>query len=77
MKNTITISMVFISLGLAGCANDNESELGISVSQLRAEQTYNPNAWQENMGYVPDGHGQRSQTSLEGYPSAGVVKKDK
>jgi len=75
MKGTITLTMVFISLSLVGCAND--PELGITVSQLRAEQTYNPNAWQENLGYVPEGSGQRSQTSLEGYPSAGVAKKRK
>lgn len=77
MKNTITISMVFISLGLVGCANEHDSDLGVAVSQLRAEQTYNPNAWQENLGYVPDGNGQRSQTSLKHYPSAGVAKKGK
>ncbi|MBA5762307.1 hypothetical protein H2O73_08140 [Vibrio sp. 404] len=75
MKSTITISMIFISLSLVGCAND--PELGITVSQLRAEQTYNPNASQENLGYVPEGHGPRSQTSLKGYPSAGVAKKRK
>ena len=75
MKNAITMSMVFIGLSLAGCAND--PELGISVSRLQAEQTYNPNAWQENMGYVPDGNGQRSQVSLETYNNNGVAKEDK
>ncbi|ANU35558.1 hypothetical protein RJD38_03400 [Vibrio scophthalmi] len=75
MKNTIAMSMVFIAFGLAGCAND--PELGITVSQLKAEQTYNPNAWQENLGYVPDGNGQRSQVSLETYNNNGVTKEQK
>lgn len=75
MKHVISISTMFIALSLVGCAN--EPALGVSVSQLKAEQVYNPNATQENLGYVPDGHGPRSQTSLENYPSAGIAKKRK
>ncbi|ROV60104.1 hypothetical protein EGH82_10505 [Vibrio ponticus] len=75
MKQVFIFSMAVISLGLIGCAN--EPALGTSVSQLKSAQVYNPNATQENLGYVPEGHGKRSQTSLEGYPRAGVAKKSK
>ncbi|NMS37568.1 hypothetical protein HKA98_01945, partial [Vibrio parahaemolyticus] len=47
---------------------------GISVSQLRAEQTLNPEAWYENLGYLPEGSGERTQVSLEVYNNNGVAK---
>ncbi|APX05272.1 MULTISPECIES: hypothetical protein [Vibrio] len=74
MKNIMIMTICFASFGLFGCAND--PELGISVSQLRAEQTLNPEAWYENLGYLPEGSGQRTQTSLEVYDNNGVAKDD-
>ncbi|HBC3895541.1 MULTISPECIES: hypothetical protein [Vibrio] len=73
MKSIMMITICFTSFGLLGCAND--PELGISVSQLRAEQTLNTNAWYENLGYLPEGSGERTQVSLEIYNNNGVAKK--
>ncbi|GAA5647208.1 MULTISPECIES: hypothetical protein [Vibrio] len=61
-----------LSLVLLGCAN--EPSMGMSVSQLRAEQTLNPTAWQENLGYLPEGSGERTYVSLEVYNNNGVAK---
>lgn len=73
MKNTMIFAICCASLSLSGCAND--PELGISLSQLRAEQTQNPNAWKENLGYLPEGSGERSETSLTIYNNNGSSKK--
>ncbi|MGY0614168.1 hypothetical protein [Vibrio sp. FJH11] len=59
---------------LTGCAND--PELGVALSQLHAEQTLNPNAWYENIDYLPEGSGERTQTSLGVYNNNGVEKKN-
>jgi hypothetical protein len=72
MKKLFLLFTFVTSLGILGCAN--EPDLGISVSQLRAEQTLNPNAWQENLGYLPEGSGERSQVSLEVYNNNGIDK---
>ncbi|WP_261816786.1 hypothetical protein [Vibrio gallicus] len=60
---------IFITLclmvGLVGCSNN--SELGKSVAYLKAEQTYNPNATEENLGVLPEGSGERAQASIKGY----------
>ncbi|EQL94202.1 putative lipoprotein [Vibrio parahaemolyticus VP250] len=41
---------------------------------MRAEQTLNPEAWYENLGYLPEGSGERTQVSLEVYNNNGVAK---
>lgn len=52
-----TAMRAFIYLGgltlLMGCAND--APLGKSVYLLKEEQTYNKNATEENLGFVPTG----------------------
>ncbi|MGP8307465.1 hypothetical protein [Vibrio sp. YIC-376] len=73
MKNIIRLTVCFFTLVLTGCAND--PELGVALSQLQAEQTLNPNAWYENVDYLPEGSGERTQTSLEVYNNNGVAKK--
>lgn len=55
-----------LSVITLGCSS-NEYRLGQSVAQMKAEQTYNPNAAKENQGYVPDGQGERIESSLGVY----------
>ncbi len=74
MKNLIKLVGCLFTLILTGCAND--PELGGALSQLQAEQTLNPNAWYENVDYLPEGSGERTQTSLKVYNNNGVEKKD-
>ncbi len=53
--------LVFLSIltvMILGCAS-NDYPLGQSVAQMKMEQTYNPDAAKENVGYVPDGQGER------------------
>ncbi|MGR5457603.1 hypothetical protein [Vibrio alfacsensis] len=73
MKKTMYFAVCFTSLGLLGCAND--PTLGVSLNQLQTEQTLNPNAWYENVDYVPEGSGERTQTSLQVYNRNGAAKK--
>lgn len=73
MKNLIKFAACFVFLVLTGCAN--EPELGIALSQLREEQTLNSNAWYENLDYVPEGSGERTQNSLKVYNRNGTTKK--
>ncbi|EAQ52905.1 hypothetical protein MED222_21469 [Vibrio sp. MED222] len=65
----IRTMMVFLALVLVGCAND--APLGQSVVQLKVEQTYNPNATQENLEVLPDGTGERMQASYDSYVGKG------
>ncbi|MGF1880331.1 hypothetical protein [Vibrio splendidus] len=65
----IRTMMVFLVILLAGCAND--APLGQSVANLQAEQTYNPNATQENLQVLPDGTGERMQTGYDKYVGKG------
>lgn len=63
MKAFMLISLAAM-LGLSGCANHNHAgvqRLGSHVAQIRSEQTFNPNATQENLGVVPDGNGERME----------------
>ncbi len=69
MKNLSKLALCFVSFALAGCAN--EPKLGVALSQLQAEQTLNPNAWYENVDYLPEGSGQRTQVSLKTYNKNG------
>lgn len=63
MKKVIIALCVIV--GLAGCSNN--PRMGKSVAYLKAEQVYNPNATQENMGLILEGSGERAQASIEGY----------
>lgn len=65
----IRTMMVFLVIVLAGCAND--APLGQSVAQLKMEQTYNPNATQENLQVLPDGTGERMQAGYDAYVGKG------
>lgn len=73
MKKTMHLAVCLTSLGLLGCAND--PALGVALNQLQEEQTLNPNAWYENVEYLPEGSGERSQTSLKVYNRNGAAKK--
>ncbi|TKF66646.1 hypothetical protein FCV55_17750 [Vibrio sp. F13] len=65
----IRTMMVFLTLVLVGCAND--APLGQSVAKLKMEQTYNPNATQENLQVLPDGTGERMQAGYDSYVGKG------
>ncbi|MEZ8543505.1 hypothetical protein CWN85_19315 [Vibrio splendidus] len=65
----IRTMMVFLVILLAGCANN--APLGQSVAKLQAEQTYNPNATQENLQVLPDGTGERMQAGYDKYVGKG------
>ncbi|MEZ8021638.1 MULTISPECIES: hypothetical protein [Vibrio] len=65
----IRTMMVFLALVLVGCAND--APLGQSVAKLKMEQTYNPNATQENLQVLPDGTGERMQAGYDSYVGKG------
>lgn len=65
----IRTMMVFLALVLVGCAND--APLGQSVAKLKMEQTYNPNATQENLQVLPDGTGERMQAGYDKYVGKG------
>ncbi|WP_182008893.1 hypothetical protein [Vibrio sp. B1FLJ16] len=73
MKNTMKLAICFTLLSLTGCAN--EPKLGAALSQLHTEQTLNPNAWYENVDYLPEGSGERTQTSIKVYNNNGSAKK--
>lgn len=63
MKAIVLVSLVVMA-GLTGCANQDHvgvQRLGSHVAQIRSEQTFNPNATQENLGLVPDGNGERME----------------
>ena len=51
---------------LMGCVN-NAERLGSHVAKLRVEQTYDPTATQDNLGYIPTGSGERMETSYQVY----------
>ncbi len=59
MKLNITIAALGISLMLLGCAN--EPALGYHVAKQKSEQTYNPDATQQNQGVMSDGTGERME----------------
>ena len=65
----IRTMMVFLVILLAGCAND--APLGQSVAKLQAEQTYNPNATQDNLQVLSDGTGERMQAGYDKYVGKG------
>ncbi len=73
MKNTMKLAICFMLLSLIGCAN--EPKLGVALSQLQTEQALNPDAWYENLDYLPQGSGDRTQTSLKVYNKNSAVKK--
>lgn len=74
MKKIIGLSACFVALTLAGCSN--EPELGVALNQLQQEQTLNSNAWYENINYLPEGSGERTQNSLGVYNNNGEKKKN-
>ncbi|MCE0494316.1 hypothetical protein [Vibrio salinus] len=65
MKMNIVFLFILTVLTL-GCTS-TEYQLGQSVAQMKAEQIYNPGAAKENQGYIPDGQGERIESSLSTY----------
>ena len=65
---TLTTAIVIVGLSglLFGCVN-NAERLGSHVAKLSVEQTYNPNATQDNLGFIPTGSGERMETSYKVY----------
>lgn len=61
-----TLVFVCFVLGLSACAS-NQHRLGMYTAELRAEQTFNPNATQENIGYIPTGSGERMEGAYQIY----------
>lgn len=67
MKHTKVITgVIFLSLLLFGCVN-NAERLGGHVAKLTKEQTYNPNATQDNLGVIPTGSGERMEGAYQVY----------
>ncbi len=50
---------------VAGCAN--EPKLGRHVDQVKMAQTYNPNASEENRDVLPEGIGEKMESSYRIY----------
>ena len=63
---TMIISVLGLPLLLTGCVN-NAERLGAHVSKVKSEQTYNPNASQENLGVIPLGSGERMESAYQVY----------
>jgi len=66
----IRIMMVFLTAFMVGCVS-SDAPLGHSVALVKAEQTYNPDATQENLLVVPDGTGERMQIGYDRYVGKG------
>lgn len=67
MKQIIlTVSLFSLVVSMLGCVN-NADRLGAHVAKLKSEQTYNPNATQDNLGVVPSGSGERMEGAYQVY----------
>ncbi|WCP67687.1 hypothetical protein LYZ37_02945 [Vibrio tubiashii] len=62
----VIISVLCLPLLLIGCVN-NAERLGAHVTKVKTEQTYNPNATQENLGVIPSGSGERMESAYQVY----------
>lgn len=62
----ITMSVFSLAISMLGCVNNADS-LGTHVAKLKTEQTYNPNATQDNLGVVPSGSGERMEGAYQVY----------
>lgn len=65
MKLHIIPVLFSLSAILIGCVND--VPLGSHVANLKAQQTYNPNATEENLGVIPSGSGERMEGTYQVY----------
>ncbi|GEA61697.1 hypothetical protein [Vibrio comitans] len=63
--NVKHIIVLLSVMGIVACSNN--PRLGTAMTLVKNEQTYNPNATQENKGVLPEGSGERSQASIKGY----------
>ncbi|HAS6347998.1 hypothetical protein LZU85_07545 [Vibrio sp. IRLE0018] len=63
--NVYTVLFIISVSFLSGCAND--APLGQHVAKLKAEQTYNPDATQENLDLIPYGSGDKMDSAYQGY----------
>ncbi|MEZ9945637.1 hypothetical protein AB4587_06395 [Vibrio breoganii] len=64
----MNIKMLVVFLAtfiLYGCSNN--PPLGKSMTLVKNEQTYNPQATIENKDVVPEGSGERAQSAIKGY----------
>lgn len=67
MRNLISmLGLVILPLLLLGCVN-NAERFGAHVTKLKVEQTYNPNATQDNLGVIPSGSGERMEGAYQVY----------
>ncbi len=67
MSKSIKIFLVVLTaIGLSGCSG-HRHHLGMHVAELKAEQTYNPQATLENLGYIPSGSGERMEGAYQIY----------
>ncbi|EHU5196256.1 hypothetical protein JKP10_11135 [Vibrio vulnificus] len=64
MKTYFALLFMAVSF-LSGCAND--APLGQHVAKLKAEQTYNPDATQENLDLIPYGSGDKMDSAYQHY----------
>lgn len=61
-----TLGALLVAVLLLGCVN-NAERLGAHVAKLSAEQTYNPNATQDNLDVIPPGSGERMESAYQVY----------
>ncbi|MBW3694247.1 hypothetical protein EK599_00975 [Vibrio sp. T187] len=59
---TVLCSAVVLA---TGCVND--ARLGTHVAKIKQQQTYNPNASQENLSVIPSGNGERMEGTYQVY----------
>ncbi|OBT06584.1 hypothetical protein A9264_08400 [Vibrio sp. UCD-FRSSP16_10] len=59
------IFLMLCVIGVTACSNN--PRLGTAMTLVKNEQVYNPNATEENKGVIPEGSGERAQSTIEGY----------
>jgi hypothetical protein len=74
MKKSLVIALAVTGLA-GGCATSEpdrlDAKFGTSVQQSLVQQTYNPNASQDNATRTPDSlDGQKASTTLQNYRTA-------
>ncbi|GEM80159.1 hypothetical protein [Vibrio superstes] len=60
-----TLFLLLSILGVVACSNN--PRLGTAMTLVKNEQTYNPNATEENQDVLPEGSGERAQSAIKGY----------
>ncbi len=60
------VSLTFVSSLIVGCSSE-PLPLGQHVVAVKELQTFNPNASQDNLGYIPSGSGERMESAYQVY----------